>query len=167
MASRRKGKIPVSEWKAIAARRNAGEALAHIARDYGCTGPAIGYIVNRFASRGGASTQIQSRAAAEGKAWKAAHRAQATLSEGQHAGTTSLLSPSAPIVAKSAGSKMAALDPAVRERITGDIAAFLYALDAIVRAPGPENMDQLREAADRLMRAAARVRIELERASDN
>ncbi len=62
---------------------------------------------------------------------------------------------------------MAALDPAVRERITGDIAAFLYALDAIVRAPGPENMDQLREAADRLMRAAARVRIELERASDN
>ena len=167
MASRRRGKIPTSEWKAIAARRKAGEPLVQIARDYGCTGPAIGYIVNRVASRGGASTPMQTDPAVEGRAWKGAHPAQAPLSEGQHAGTTSLMSPSVPVVAQSARSRVTGLDSAARERITHDIAAFLYALDAVDREPSHENMDQLRQDTDHLMRAAAQVRIELERSSDN
>src|SRR5271154_2726964 len=49
MASRReKGKIAHAEWPAIAARYEDGETLASIARFYGCTAPAIRYIVNRW-----------------------------------------------------------------------------------------------------------------------
>jgi transposase-like protein len=40
-------KIPQGEWNAIAARYAKGETLADIARDYGCTPPAIHYILKR------------------------------------------------------------------------------------------------------------------------
>lgn len=167
MATKRKGKIPASEWQAIAARRKAGEALAHIARDYGCTGPAIGYIVNRVAARGGTSTPMQTQPAAPDRPRQGDHPVQASLGEGQHTRTMSPASPDAPDVVKSAKIKVAALDAAILTRITGDIAVFLDALDAVVQAPSRETMDQLSQAADYVMHAAARVRIEIERSSDN
>jgi transposase-like protein len=40
-------KIPQGEWNAIAARYSKGESLSSIARDYGCTPPAIHYILKR------------------------------------------------------------------------------------------------------------------------
>lgn len=40
-------KIPQGEWNAIAARHSKGESLSRIARDYGCTPPAIHYILKR------------------------------------------------------------------------------------------------------------------------
>lgn len=55
------------------------------------------------------------------------------------------------------------IDHALRERIDGDIAAFLAAFDAALDHDTPESRTGLREATDRLLRAGARTRIELER----
>lgn len=40
-------KIPQGEWSAIAARYQDGELISKIARGYGCTPPAIYYILKR------------------------------------------------------------------------------------------------------------------------
>jgi len=40
-------KIPQGEWSAIAARHAQGESLSAIARSYGCTPPAIHYVLKR------------------------------------------------------------------------------------------------------------------------
>jgi hypothetical protein len=52
---------------------------------------------------------------------------------------------------------------ALRERVDGDIAAFLAAFDAALDHDTVESRTGLREATDRLLRAGARTRIELER----
>jgi hypothetical protein len=41
-------KIPQGEWNAIAARYSKGESLSSIARHYGCTPPAIHYVLKRM-----------------------------------------------------------------------------------------------------------------------
>jgi transposase-like protein len=51
----------------------------------------------------------------------------------------------------------------LRNRVDGDIAAFLAAFDAALTADTQESRFGLREATDRLLRAGARTRIELER----
>lgn len=55
------------------------------------------------------------------------------------------------------------IDHALRERINEDIAAFLTAFDAALDHDTSESRTELREATDRLLRAGARTRIELER----
>jgi hypothetical protein len=55
------------------------------------------------------------------------------------------------------------IDHALRERVDGDIAAFLAAFDAALDHDTAESRIGLREATDRLLRAGARTRIELER----
>jgi hypothetical protein len=55
------------------------------------------------------------------------------------------------------------IDQELRSRVDGDIAAFLAAFDAALAADTPESRFGLREATDRLLRAGARTRIELER----
>ena len=40
-------KIPQGEWSAVAARHAKGESLSAIARSYGCTPPAIHYVLKR------------------------------------------------------------------------------------------------------------------------
>jgi transposase-like protein len=44
-------KIPQGEWSAIAERYSQGESLSSIARHYGCTAPAIHYILKRNKER--------------------------------------------------------------------------------------------------------------------
>ena len=44
-------KIPQGEWNAIAARYESGESISKIARSYGCTPPAIHYILKRNGQR--------------------------------------------------------------------------------------------------------------------
>jgi hypothetical protein len=56
-----------------------------------------------------------------------------------------------------------ALGQELRARVDGDIAAFLAAFDAVLAADTQESRFGLREATDRLLRAGARTRIELER----
>jgi transposase-like protein len=46
-------KIPQGEWSAIAARYQNGESISKIARSYGCTPPAIHYILKRNRQRPG------------------------------------------------------------------------------------------------------------------
>jgi len=55
------------------------------------------------------------------------------------------------------------IDHELRARVDGDIAAFLAAFDAALVGDTQENRSALREATDRLLRAGARTRIELER----
>jgi hypothetical protein len=62
--SGRKGKIAAAEWPSIRARHRRGESLASIARAYGCTAPAIAYIVKRPTSgEGGAAALPDPRTA--------------------------------------------------------------------------------------------------------
>ena len=49
--SSKRGKIPQSDWPLIMARYEAGETLASIARTYGCSPPAISYVVSRSRAR--------------------------------------------------------------------------------------------------------------------
>jgi hypothetical protein len=55
------------------------------------------------------------------------------------------------------------IDHELRARVDGDIAVFLAAFDAALGQDTQENRSALREATDRLLRAGARTRIELER----
>jgi|SRR5215467_12070528 len=45
-------KIPQGEWSAIAARYAKGESISRIAQSYGCTPPAIHYILKKNKQRG-------------------------------------------------------------------------------------------------------------------
>jgi hypothetical protein len=55
------------------------------------------------------------------------------------------------------------IDRVLRERVNQDIAAFLAAFDAALADDSLESRAALRQATDRLLRAGARTRIELER----
>jgi hypothetical protein len=70
------------------------------------------------------------------------------------------------VTEKRGNEKRAALDPPLRERIVGRIEPFVDALDAAIVNPEPETIEDLREAADELMRAIARVVLELGRPGD-
>jgi hypothetical protein len=67
---------------------------------------------------------------------------------------------------KRSSDQRAAFDPSLRERVVGRIEPFVDALDAAVVNPEPETIEDLQEAADELMRAIARVILELARSSD-
>jgi hypothetical protein len=58
------------------------------------------------------------------------------------------------------------LDPSLHQRVVGRIDSFVDALDKAVVSPKPETIADLQEAADELMRAIARVMLELGRSSD-
>ena len=50
-------KIPQGEWSAVAERYSQGESISSIARYYGCTAPAIHYILKRHKERTAAPNQ--------------------------------------------------------------------------------------------------------------
>ena len=160
MANRReKGKIPHQEWPAIRARYAAGETLAGIARDYGCTGPAIRYIVNRPIDAEGpvsaanpAEQPARSPAASDSRALAGEAPAPTRSDPPPAAGRSGTAPGAAPI------------DPELRWRVSSEIASFLAVFDSFLTENSPESYDELLGATDRLMRVAARTRIELERA---
>jgi len=155
MANRReKGKIPHQEWPAIRARYAGGESLASIARDYGCTGPAIRYIVNRPAA-----------AADDDRPPPAAPppRRTTTLSESRPAEEPVRAEPGG-ADAPAREAPAAGIDPELRWRVSSEIASFLAVFDSFLTENSPDSYDRLLDATDRLMRVAARTRIELERA---
>jgi hypothetical protein len=133
-----KGKIPVQEWSVIATRHQQGESLASLARAYGCTAPAISYIVRRVAN----PEQSRSRIV-EGRVALAGAAAPAVRAEPQE------------------GPR--AIDPQLRDRVHSDISTFLVAFDAACTKLNAETRARLLDATDRLLRAGARTRIELER----
>jgi hypothetical protein len=70
------------------------------------------------------------------------------------------------VAGKRNSEERAALDPSLRERVVGRIEPFIDALDAAVENPKPETTEDLRKAADELMRAIARVMLKLGRSSN-
>jgi transposase-like protein len=150
---RQKGKIPATEWPAIAARKEAGEPIAHIARDYGCTAPAIRYIVNRIGSG-----ELPSLAHGKGDKLNASEQ---PVPSGSSSMARIATTPAHNTRRSPSGE--ARLSPATCERVVGEIAAFLVALDRAVAESSPKALAELRTSSEQLMRAAARVRIELER----
>ena len=55
------------------------------------------------------------------------------------------------------------LDPALSKRIEGEFQSLMVALDAALAEASPTTLEQVRKATDQLMRAAARIRLEVER----
>jgi hypothetical protein len=146
LGHRYKGKIPKSEWETIATRRTSGEPFASIARDYGCTAPAIRYIVGRTSDRGEGGTRRRERARlrhAPDMLPRPAKRDELARSE------TSVQPP--------------LLTPELSARIIGDIVQFLVAVDTASASSSPEMVAKLRSATDQIMRSAARLLLEIER----
>ena len=136
--ARSRGKIPRAEWAAIAARHATGETLASIARDYNCTAPAIRYIVRQEAALAGGRQVVSVEMPAS------------------DAPSSRELDPLA--------SPVSGFDARLRNAMTVEISAFLVALDDVGVQGTSETYNRLREATDRLLRAAARIRIGLEEA---
>ncbi len=55
------------------------------------------------------------------------------------------------------------VDPALRDRVMEQIPIVTDAIEAAIANPTDDNLDELREATEKLMRALARVLIEVER----
>ena len=149
---RAKGKIHRSEWLKICGKYEGGETIAQISRDYGCTAPAIRYIIKR-------TGKLKESAIATAATPPVADRRR------QAAGRLLGREP-ATIRANALPRTERNLDVELRRRVTGDVAVFLVALDQAVLAPSSESVTALQDATDRLMRSAARVRIDLEHVLD-
>ena len=162
-----KRKIPREEWSAIVARRASGESLASIARAYNCTPPAIRYIVRQ---------ETKSEAQGEDDQMDTV---SSPSDGGEHEGEAGR-SPTLPLsqgprsrAGEGSGTRSEAelrkdrFNFSLREAMTLEVSAFLVAFDAVVAQPSAEAFDQLRSATDRLLRATARIRIELERMPDS
>jgi hypothetical protein len=80
--------------------------------------------------------------------------------QGHHSAESFRTAAAEPSQAKEGG---AFIDRALRERVDEDIATFLAAFDAALADDSLESRAGLRAATDRLLRAGARTRIELER----
>lgn len=143
---REKGKIPHTEWPAIRSRHAAGESLASIARHYECTGPAIRYIIDRLERSG----------------TPGADRPPATADAPRHRQPAAATTP--PPAGERQARQAPIIDSDLRRRVSSEIASFLAIFDGCLADNTQESYDQLLEATDRLMRVAARTRIELERA---
>jgi transposase-like protein len=131
---RLRGKISHTEWPNIARRHDSGESLAAIARSYGCTAPAIRYIVHRMQAR---SQEVSA--------------------------TRNTLADTSRPTSPSRGRESVPTESAVWSRINRDIAAFLTAVDTLIVQHSNQNEEALLRATDSLLRASARTRIELER----
>jgi hypothetical protein len=148
---RTKGKIPHGEWPQILAKYAGGETIAQIGRDYGCTAPAIRYIIRRSGRLKGESGRegLRPRASSSGAPDRRDGRLSAAL---PHLATP-----------PDHGTSASLLGTPLLTRVTGDVVSFLAALDHAVLEGSLESLGVLQDAIDALMRSAARTRIELGR----
>jgi hypothetical protein len=108
--------------------------------------------------RGGDAADVSAARPVEGLTLLPARQNPAAYASGNNGGVArSMVEPHK---AREGG---AFIDRALRERVDGDISAFLTAFDAALADDTIESRAGLREATDRLLRAGARTRIELER----
>src|SRR6266700_363118 len=150
---RAKGKIPHGEWPQILAKYAGGETIAQIGRDYGCTAPAIRYIIRRSGRLKGESGRkiLQPRPA---RPLTSPSGSAARGSPPHHAG------------ADRPGTGASLLGTQLLTRVTGDVVSFLAALDHAVLESSLESLTVLQDAIDALMRSSARTRIERGRMLD-
>lgn len=149
---RARGKIGREEWPKIGDRFQRGETLTQIARSYGCTAPAIRYIVSRVVA--GRTNQA---------VFRAGEPAAVLELDGRRGSSRGGRPPS---LAASPGRSSLTTSSAGNEiwsRINTDIATFLAAMDALFASESDRNYESLLRATDRLLWASARTRLELER----
>lgn len=152
-----RGKIPLSDRPTIVARYESGESIASISRSFGCTAPAIRYLIKRTKGTLSRDSEAGSRRMPASRALTStleiARTIPATL------GRKDLISPLGNIKIAGSGN----FDRSLRDRISGDIAAFLVALDAATSELSGLNIETLVQATDRLLQACARTRMALDR----
>jgi hypothetical protein len=155
-----RGKIAFSDRPGIVARFESGESIASISRSFGCTAPAIRYLIKRTK---GTLSRTNEASSPDGTPKAPRSALPSTLEILRAAslplGRTDLGAPVRTI--KKAGSEI--FDRSLRDRISSDIAAFLVAFDAATRELTRLNIETLVEATDRLLQACARTRMELDR----
>ncbi|HEV2099828.1 MAG TPA: hypothetical protein VGR45_13000 [Stellaceae bacterium] len=167
-------KIPQGAWGAIAARYANGESISAIARSYGCTPPAIHYILKR-------NRQHPPQAA---RRWVQPPPIVATPPDPSAAGKSEretaavAVNPTVPIVTTtphppaveldplpSAQTPTPGLDSELHRRAEAAIEMFRSSFDAALREASPAVRERLRQAAADLMRVAARTTIVLDRSN--
>ncbi len=177
-------KIPQGEWNAIAARYESGESISGIARSYGCTPPAIHYILkrNRVQPSEAVQPSVPRQPAATPAAFAPARapdpiRPERTAGKSEHyASVPGLVRASAPIAATpfrqppgepDRNAKVATptpgLDNELHIRAEAAIEMFRSSFDAALTEGSPGVRERLRQAAADLMRVAARTTIVLDR----
>ena len=176
-------KIPQGEWRAIAARYENGESISGIARGYGCTPPAIHYILKRHRQLPATAVRplTPTLPAAAAAAPIAAYAPEPTLpartaSESKHhTPSLVLVRASPPLAAASsppadkpdqrpaAPPPTPGLDSELHTRAEAAIAMFRSSFDAALMEGSPGVRERLRQAAADLMRVAARTTIVLDR----
>jgi len=180
-------KIPQGEWNAIAARYEKGESISGIARGYGCTPPAIHYILKRH--RQAPATAVRPLTRGQPAAAAAAPIAAYTpepappgpiAGKPEHdAPSLVLVRVSPPIAAASSPPPgkpdhepdqrpavpppTPGLDSELHTRAEAAIAMFRSSFDAALMEGSPGVRERLRQAAADLMRVAARTTIVLDR----
>ena len=160
--TREKGKIAHSEWPKIVSRYSNGETIASIGRGYGCTAPAIRYIIKRSGMLKGEVSRERRPAAFKSASRSRTSRTGSTVDK---MARTLLQAADIPLSAPSRGRAAGkdVLGAELRKRVSGDLASFLVALDHVVGGGSVESLTELQEATDRLMRSVARTRMEIER----
>jgi hypothetical protein len=170
-------KIPQGEWNAITARYANSESISAIARSYGCTPPAIHYILKRDRQRPGAPLAPPPAERHEPPApllrtgpprpEPAATPPQARTGVGL--GLAHREAPGGPATARDLDPDTAprgvtpGLDDALHHRAEAVIATFRSSFAAALTEASPVVHERLRRAASELMRVAARTTMVLDR----
>ena len=179
-------KIPQGAWSAIAARYENGESISAIARSYGCTPPAIHYILKRNRQRpqavGRLLPQRQPMAAPSigSNSSDPPSRPVLPVAKPESDMPTGLVRAAAPIAIAATPSRQPAggpdqrpaappltpgLDGELHRRAEAAIEKFRSSFDAALAEASPGVRERLRQAAADLMRVAARTTIVLDRSN--
>jgi transposase-like protein len=184
-------KIPQGEWSAIAARYAQGESISRIAQSYGCTPPAIHYILKRNRQRAAPNPERlqnpeqQLNGRPDALPAPTGEAGQPTTIAGQavelrsglnreiapvrqiHGDRSQPTIPQQPAGASRnpgrASAFTAGLDNELHGRAEAAIEAFRSSFDAALAEGSPGVRQKLRQAASDLMRVAARTTIVLDR----
>lgn len=152
---RARGKIRREEWPRISERFHRGETLTEIARSYGCTSPAIRYILGRMVNGSAGKSSFRGTEPSvldqDGERGSRGQRATAHVQPTGRGGA-----PTGGAATSSAGNE-------IWSRVNNDIATFLAAMDALFASESDRNYESLLKATDRLLWASARTRLEVER----
>ncbi|MBN9090500.1 MAG: hypothetical protein J0J01_26615 [Reyranella sp.] len=155
--TRIRGKIPHSEWPKIALRFQKGETLAKLARSYGCTAPAIRYIVARISARDAKLKMGRDKS----------EMGTLLASPVGNRRTTRIGGKEDPPDVVRGGLSSVSPTRDIWGRINSDMAMFLAAMDSLSSDDSVSNYEALLAATDRLLWATARTRLEIERILDN
>jgi hypothetical protein len=186
-------KIPQGEWSAIAARYAKGESITRIAQSYGCTPPAIHYILKRNKLRPAHNHELRVNGKSDlpmrsltGEIWPASAQPAEPSADRDFKAAPVVAMPSDRSQPDLQHQSVLGQRPTVRPRATGQISAFTAGLDdelhgraeaaiaafrssfdAALAEASPNVRQRLRQAASDLMRVAARTTIVLDRLNAN